>query len=119
MDSLSNYSPPRNIDPDSIPGPLLFDLRKEITSTLNNTTDLRATSKSKLKIASSAAEMTLRGVKEAADAFPPLKSAAAALCFILDNCKVLSTSRTLNEVYLYSSEHDGVSPNDRIVDPSG
>ena len=36
----------------------------------------------------SAVKLTLRGVKEAADAFPPLKSAAAALCFILDNCEV-------------------------------
>ena len=45
--------------------------------------------------------MTLRGVKEAADVFPPLKSATAALCFILDNCEVLSASRALHEMYLY------------------
>jgi hypothetical protein len=39
-------------------------------------------------LATSAAKLVLRGVKEAADAFPPLKSAAGALCFIVDNCEV-------------------------------
>ena len=36
----------------------------------------------------SAAKLTLRGVKEAADTFPPLKAVAGGLCFILDNCEV-------------------------------
>ena len=40
----------------------------------------------------SAAKLTLRGVKEAADAFPPLKAVAGGLCFILDNCEVDLTS---------------------------
>ena len=39
----------------------------------------------------SAARLTLRGVKEAADAFPPLKAVAGGLCFILDNCEVQFT----------------------------
>ena len=122
MDDLSNYSPPRNIDPDLTPGPLRSGPSKEITSTLNEAADPGAPPKSKsniVSLASSAAKMTLRGVKEAADAFPPLKSATAALCFILDNCEVLSTSRALDNVYLCFLEHDGVSPNDRIVDSPG
>ena len=36
----------------------------------------------------SAAESSLRGVRESANAFPPLKSVAGHLCFILDNCEV-------------------------------
>ena len=40
----------------------------------------------------SVAKLTLRGVKEAADAFPPLKAVAGGLCFILDNCEVGLTS---------------------------
>ena len=39
---------------------------------------------------SSAAKLFLRTVKEASDAFPPLKSVAGGLCAILDNCEVRS-----------------------------
>ena len=39
-------------------------------------------------LVASAAKLTLRGVREAADAFPPLKAVAGGLCFILDNCEV-------------------------------
>jgi hypothetical protein len=42
--------------------------------------------------ASSAAKLLLRTVKEASDAFPPLKSVAGGLCAILDNCEVSPTS---------------------------
>ena len=38
--------------------------------------------------ASSAAKLLLRTVERASDAFPPLKSVAAGLCAILDNCEV-------------------------------
>ena len=38
--------------------------------------------------ASATAKLLLRGVKESADAFPPLKSVVGGLCFILDNCEV-------------------------------
>ena len=41
--------------------------------------------------ASSAAKLFLRTVESVSDAFPPLKSTAAGLCFILDNCEVWST----------------------------
>ena len=41
--------------------------------------------------ASSAAKLFLRTVDSVSDAFPPLKSTAAGLCFILDNCEVWST----------------------------
>jgi len=43
-------------------------------------------------LASSAAKLFLRGVKESADAFPPLKSVAGGLCYILDNCEVRPSS---------------------------
>jgi len=38
--------------------------------------------------ASATAKLLLRGVRDSADAFPPLKSAAGGLCFILENCEV-------------------------------
>ena len=34
------------------------------------------------------AKLLLRGVRDSADAFGPLKSVAGALCFILENCEV-------------------------------
>ena len=38
--------------------------------------------------AASAAKLLLRTVERASDAFPPLKSVAAGLCAVLDNCEV-------------------------------
>ena len=38
--------------------------------------------------ASATAKLIIRGVRDSADAFPPLKSAAGGLCFILENCEV-------------------------------
>ena len=37
---------------------------------------------------SASAQLTLRGVRDSADAFGPLKSIAGGLCFILENCEV-------------------------------
>ena len=39
-------------------------------------------------VASATAKLFLRGVKESADAFPPLKPVVGGLCFILDNFEV-------------------------------
>lgn len=41
--------------------------------------------------AASAAKLLLRAVERASDAFPPLKSVAAGLCAILENCEVRPT----------------------------
>ena len=38
------------------------------------------------------AKLLLRGVRDSADAFGPLKSVAGGLCFILENCEVCSNS---------------------------
>ena len=38
--------------------------------------------------ASASAKLLLRGVRDSADAFGPLKSVASGLCFILENCEV-------------------------------
>ena len=39
---------------------------------------------------SASAKLLLRGVRDSADAFGPLKSVAGGLCFILENCEVSS-----------------------------
>ena len=38
--------------------------------------------------ASATAKLLLRGVRDSADAFGPLKSVAGGLCFIMENCEV-------------------------------
>jgi len=40
------------------------------------------------KFASATAKFFLRGIKESADAFPPLKSVVGGLCFIVDSFEV-------------------------------
>ena len=48
---------------------------------------------------SSTAKLLLRGVRDSVDAFPPLKSVAGGLCFILENCEVSpSTIRYLRRL---------------------
>ena len=38
------------------------------------------------------AKLLLRGVRDTADAFGPLKSVAGGLCFVLENCEVFPVS---------------------------
>jgi hypothetical protein len=42
--------------------------------------------------ASATAKLFLRGVRDSADAFGPLKSVANGLCFVLENCEVCSSA---------------------------
>jgi hypothetical protein len=69
--------------------------------------------------ASAAAKLLLRGVRDSADAFGPLKSAAGGLYFILENCEVWSPScmccPTLTGVPANESEYT----RNRIVGSSG
>ena len=44
--------------------------------------------------ATATTKLLLRGVRDSADVFGPLKSVAAGLCFILENCEVRPTSST-------------------------
>ena len=51
------------------------------------------------------AKLLLRGVRDTADAFGPLKSVAGGLCFILENCEVRSSFCTYyHSSYTYPSE---------------
>ena len=51
------------------------------------------------------AKLLLRGVRDSADAFGPLKSVVGGLCFILENCEVRLSPQTHNRnSYRYPSE---------------
>ena len=65
------------------------------------------------------AKFLLRGVRDASDAFGPLKSVAGGLCFILENCEVwLSPAYTVTNL-TGAPENEGERRNDRIVGPEG
>ena len=55
--------------------------------------------------ASSSAKLLLRGVRDSADAFGPLKSVAGGLCFILDNCEVCLHPGSLSATLIASAAH--------------
>jgi hypothetical protein len=54
--------------------------------------------------ASATAKLLLRGVRDTADAFGPLKSVAGGLCFILENCEVRLSSSTIHGAYICPRE---------------
>lgn len=53
----------------------------ETPTAMREKTNLKAT-------AFAAAKFLLLGVRESADAFPPLRAVANVLCFVLENCEV-------------------------------
>ena len=70
----------------------------ESDSTVNKKSDWKST-------AFATAKLLLRGVRDSADTFGPLKSVVGGLCFILENCEVrLSTQMLSRNSYSYPSE---------------
>ena len=69
--------------------------------------------------ASSSAKLLLRGVRDSADAFGPLKSVAGGLCFILENCEVRLPPYLLSVTLISSAAHEGEQTDDRIVGSPG
>ena len=69
--------------------------------------------------ASASAKLVLRGVRDSADAFGPLKSVAGGLCFILENCEV----RPPPPCVIYNADrclaNEGKQASDRIASSSG
>jgi len=82
----SVQSLPLIVSLDNVEGPVAPDQVQEAVSP--NQSEPNAADESKWKTASATAKLLLRGVKESADAFPPLKSVAGGLCFILENWEV-------------------------------
>ena len=60
------------------------------------------------------AKLLLRGVRDSADAFPPLKSVAGGLCFLLDNSEVWPSSLTLPTTLIGGTAYEGKQTSDRI-----
>ena len=65
------------------------------------------------------AKLLLRGVRDSADAFGPLKSVAGGLCFILENCEVRSDPCLPYQISDRPPANEGERANDRVVGTSG
>ena len=65
------------------------------------------------------AKLLLRGVRDAADAFGPLKSVAGGLCFILENCEVWLSPACTTMALTGAPANEGKRRNDRIVGTPG
>ena len=65
------------------------------------------------------AKLLLRGVRDSADAFGPLKSVAGGLCFILENCEVWSDRCLSYQNSDRSPANEGERAIDRVVSTSG
>jgi len=64
---------------------------------------------------STTAKLLLRGVRDSADAFGPLKSVAGGLYFILENCEVWSLSRMHRLTLTGALANEGKYTGDRVV----
>ena len=62
-------------------------------------------------IALATAKLLLRGVRDSADAFGPLKSVAGGLCFILENCEVWSSPHVHHRILMGALANEGERAN--------
>ena len=69
--------------------------------------------------ASATAKLILRGVRDSADAFPPLKSVAGGLCFILENCEAQSSPVYAVAALTCIPAHEGKQGNDGVIGAPG
>ena len=65
------------------------------------------------------AKLLLRGVRDSADAFGPLKSVVGGLCFILENCEVWSSPMYTIEILISTPANEGERANNRVVGTQG
>jgi len=100
----SFWSPPLIVTPDNVGTALPDDgpgvVRPDETPEPSATADEKK-SKSGSTVADAMVEL-LRGVRDSAGAFSPLRSVARSLCFILNSCEVWPPSRTFGSQCLRS-----------------
>ena len=65
------------------------------------------------------AKLLLRGVRDSADAFGPLKSVAGDLCFILENCEVWFSPARAITTLTCTPANERERANDRVVGTPG
>ena len=80
--------PLHNVGTSEVPDHIQKELRPDGNAESNTAASEKKSSWKSTAYAS--AKLLLRGVRDSADAFGPLKSVAGGLCFILENCEVWS-----------------------------
>ena len=70
-------------------------------------------------VVSSTAKLLLRGVRDSADAFPPLKSVAGGLCFILENYEVRSPPHRLSTKLTGAPANEGKQSGGGVIGTPG
>ena len=100
--------------PDQVPGVVGADESVEPgPAASDEKSDWRST-------AVAAAKLLLRGVRDSADAFGPLKSVAGGLCFVLDNYEVRPAPwRCLPTKFTTTTANEGKHTGDRIAGTTG
>jgi hypothetical protein len=68
-----------------------------------------------ISAASATAKLLLRGVRDSADGFVPLKSVAGGLCFILENCEVWFPSCVCCPTLTGTPANEGEYTRNRVV----
>ena len=92
-----------NADTPAVPGRAQGDPRPDENSEPSAAANEKKSSWKSTALAT--AKLLLRGVRDSADAFGPLKSVAGGLCFILENCEVWSNPYLhYRDSYRYPSE---------------
>ena len=87
--SMCLIIPLHNADASAAPDPAQKELLPDENTESNAATDGKKSNWKSTTYAT--AKLLLRGVRDSADAFGPLKSIAGGLCFILENCEVWSS----------------------------
>ena len=104
LDNTEASAVPDSVQPDPHPG--------------ENTEPSATANEKKLSWKSTAlatAKLLLRGVRDSADAFGPLKSVAGGLCFILDNYEVWASPTCSMTTLTGTSANEGERADDRVV----
>ena len=102
-----------NVATPAVPDRLQGDPRFDKNAAPSASTDEKKSSWKSTAFAT--AKLLLRGVRDSADAFGPLKSVAGGLCFILENCEVWPYPCLHSHDSDRSPANEGERANDRVV----
>ena len=109
--------PSHNVDASTV----LDHAQKELSHVENAEPNATASEKKSnwKSTAYATAKLLLRGVRDSADAFGPLKSVAGGLCFILENCEVWSSLARTITIFTGAPAHERERADDRVVGTAG
>ena len=115
--SMCLIIPLHNADSSTIPD----HAQKELLPDKNTESDAAVNEKelSWKATAFASAKLLLRGVRDSADAFGPLKSVAGGLCFILENCEVWLSPVCVITTLTRTPANERERANDRVVGTPG